>query len=93
MGICFGDGRNFDIDTDGNIWVVSNVASDLDEDGSVGIVDLLMLLAAWGPCPAPPEPCPADLTSDESMDGFVSIGDFLILLAGWGCPQGMTPPG
>jgi hypothetical protein len=27
---------------------------DLDGDGQVGIADLLLLLAAWGPCPDPP---------------------------------------
>ncbi|MHC4804624.1 MAG: hypothetical protein ACYTFF_21335 [Planctomycetota bacterium] len=37
------------------------------------------MLAAWGPCPAPPDPCPADLDGD----GSVGITDFLILLANW----------
>ena len=25
--------------------------ADLDDDGSVGFTDLLIVLAAWGPCP------------------------------------------
>ncbi|MCH8165871.1 MAG: hypothetical protein IH889_09715 [Planctomycetes bacterium] len=54
--------------------------ADLNQDGIVGIVDLLILLAAWGPCPDPPEPCPADLDGD----GTVGILDLLILLASWG---------
>jgi choice-of-anchor B domain-containing protein len=56
------------------------IPGDLDGDGSVGISDLLMLLAAWGPCPDPPDPCPGDLDGD----GSVGIGDLLILLANWG---------
>jgi hypothetical protein len=54
-------------------------AGDIDGDGSVGIGDFLMLLAAWGSCPGPGPPCPADLDGD----GTVGIGDFLILLANW----------
>ena len=53
---------------------------DLDGDGAVGITDLLALLSAWGPCPDPPETCPADLDGDSA----VGITDFLILLANWG---------
>ena len=52
---------------------------DLDGDGTVGIVDFLMLLAAWGPNPGQP--------ADFDGDGVVSITDFLELLANWGdCP-------
>ena len=50
--------------------------ADLDGDGAVGIVDLLQLLAAWGPCPG----CTADLDGD----GVVGILDFVDLLAAWG---------
>ncbi len=53
---------------------------DLDGDGTVGIIDLLILLSAWGPCTDPPEPCPADLDGD----GAVGILDLLTLLANWG---------
>ena len=53
---------------------------DIDGDGVVGITDFLLLLADWGPCPAPPEYCPADLDGD----GVVGIKDFLLLLASWG---------
>ncbi len=52
------------------------VPGDIDGDGSVGITDLLLLLAAWGPCPG----CPADLDGD----GTAGINDLLILLANWG---------
>ncbi len=60
-----------------------NVAllGDLDDDGTVGIVDFLALLAAWGPCSDPcPRSCPADLDGDC----VVGILDLLVLLGNWG---------
>jgi hypothetical protein len=51
----------------------------LDGDGTVGIVDLLGLLGAWGPNPGHP----ADLDGDAT----VGIGDLVALLAMWvPCP-------
>ena len=57
---------------------------DLDGNGEVtSTKDLLFLLAAWGPCPDPPDPCPADFDGD----GIVGTTDLLALLANWGpCP-------
>jgi probable HAF family extracellular repeat protein len=49
---------------------------DLDGNGDVDFQDLLLLLLAWGPCPA----CPADL--DDS--GAVDFQDLLRLLLAWG---------
>ncbi len=52
---------------------------DLDDNESVGVSDLLSLLADWGPCKG----CPADF--DENGD--VGVPDLLALLANWGpCP-------
>ncbi|MCZ6811253.1 MAG: hypothetical protein O7D97_04550 [Planctomycetota bacterium] len=54
-------------------------AADLDDDGTVGILDLLALLAAWGSDPGGPP--------DLDGDGTVGIADLLQLLADWGdCP-------
>ena len=54
-------------------------SADLDGDGSVGILDLLALLAAWGANPGHP--------ADFDGDGTVGILDLLTLLADWGpCP-------
>ncbi|MCZ6810716.1 MAG: hypothetical protein O7D97_01815 [Planctomycetota bacterium] len=53
---------------------------DLNGDGVVGIIDLLMLLASWADCPALPEQCSADL----NYDCVVDILDLLTLLANWG---------
>jgi len=58
----------------------ARIQADLDGDGVVGISDFLALLAAWGPCPVPPDPCLADIDGD----GVVGIGDFLLLLSVWG---------
>ncbi len=69
---------HFNQDADSIALLVTTVG-DLDGDGVVGINDFLLLLAAWGPCPAPPATCPADLDND----GMVGINDFLILLSLW----------
>ena len=53
--------------------------TDLDGDGTVGIADLLILFAEWGPC-ADCDNCPADLNGDCT----VGIGDLLTLFANWG---------
>ncbi|MCH8164644.1 MAG: hypothetical protein IH889_03460 [Planctomycetes bacterium] len=53
--------------------------ADLDGDGSVGILDLLVLLSEWGTDPGGPP--------DFDGDGTVGILDLLALLANWGeCP-------
>ena len=61
------------------VWI-QQVIGDLDGDGTVGVLDLLILLSSWGPCPDPPQGCPADLDAD----GAVGILDLLTLLAHWG---------
>ncbi len=69
-------------DGDENIYsnaIVFPGDPDLDGNGSVGVMDLLMLLAAWGPCPAPPSQCIADLDGD----GIVGVTDLLTLLGAW----------
>lgn len=53
--------------------------ADLNNDGSVNVLDLLILLGAWGAC-GDPGNCPADLNSDDS----VNVLDLLILLGEWG---------
>lgn len=52
---------------------------DLDGDCLVTFADLVALLAAWGPCPAPPADCPADLDGD----GSVGFDDLVVVLANW----------
>ena len=55
------------------------ILGDIDGDGFVGISDLLILLADWGPC-ADCDDCPSDLDDDCT----VGLSDLLILLANWG---------
>jgi hypothetical protein len=50
--------------------------TDLDGSGAVGLVDLLMMLAAWGACPDCPE--------DVDGDGVVGVIDLVDLLFAWG---------
>ena len=59
-----------------------------DNDGTVGILDLLALLAAWGACADPLEACFADF----DCDGNVGILDLLNLLANWDRCPGVTGP-
>ncbi len=52
---------------------------DLDGGGDVGILDLLALLAAWGPNPGHP--------ADFDGSGVVGVLDLVTLMANWGpCP-------
>jgi hypothetical protein len=48
---------------------------DIDADGVAGVVDFLLLLAAWGACS---ESC---CLADLDPDGEVGVDDFMILLA------------
>ncbi|MCZ6651627.1 MAG: FG-GAP repeat protein [Planctomycetota bacterium] len=57
------------------------VSGDLNGDGVVGILDLLILLATWGPCDPP---CPPACLADIDASCTVDILDLLILLASWG---------
>ena len=62
------------------IEVVSGlILGDVNGDGVVNVVDLLALLGAWGPCPDPPDECPADFDGS----GDVDVVDLLILLGQW----------
>ena len=50
--------------------------ADLDGDGTVGVSDLLVVLAEWGPCPL----CQGDLDAD----GHVGVNDLLVVISSWG---------
>lgn len=65
-----------DLCADGPCMPTPPCPEDLDGDGIVGVPDLLMVLAAWGPCAG----CPEDLNGDN----FVNVADVLQLLAKWG---------
>ncbi len=70
---------NVDPDFDGALHVIVNASprpGDSDGDGAIGIIDLLQLLAQWGPCSG----CDEDLDGDN----VVGVTDLLALLSGWG---------
>lgn len=50
--------------------------ADFNNSGAVDVLDLLILLGAWGPC----VDCPEDLNNS----GAVDVQDLLILLGAWG---------
>ena len=55
--------------------------ADLDNDGMVGVTDLLILLGAWGPCQ---DPCPPFCLGDLDNDCEIGVTDLLALLGVWG---------
>ncbi len=75
-----GSGASSDDDGNGVPDECEPVPGDLDGDGAVGITDLIQLLGAWGPCPAP---CPPSCGADLNGDCQVGIVDLITLLANW----------
>ncbi len=53
---------------------------DINADGVVNVTDLLLVIAAWGPCPGGGEACDADTNGD----GEVNVSDLLTVIANWG---------
>ncbi|MCH8822269.1 MAG: VCBS repeat-containing protein [Planctomycetes bacterium] len=77
-------GGGFNGPPTGRFFVVAGISSpqvpgDLDGDGVVNTVDLLLLFAQWGPC-SDCNDCPADLDDDCQ----VSTVDLLMLFSNWG---------
>ena len=68
------------IGPDGGGWTVTlrrGLPADLNGDGFVNTLDLVLMLNEWGvEC----DPCAADLNSD----GFVNVADLSLLLSVWG---------
>ena len=58
--------------------IVTNAFCDADfnQDANIDDIDLLSLIAAWGPC----EGCQEDL----NLDGTVNVRDLLLLIVAWG---------
>jgi hypothetical protein len=65
-----------------SVTIIPSCPWDLNGDGVVDGIDLLILLGAWGQCPGPND-CPADFNADGVVDGI----DLLEMLGNWGlCP-------
>ncbi len=73
------EGSSDDEDGNGIPDECESIPGDIDADGVVGVLDLLILLGAWGACPDC-DNCPADLNGDC----LVGVLDLLILLSNWG---------
>jgi hypothetical protein len=73
-------GTSLDEDDNGVPDECESVPGDLDGDGLVSTTDFFLLLAAWGPCPAP---CPPGCAADLDGDCDVNVVDFFLLLALW----------
>jgi hypothetical protein len=78
--LAFNQARKTSITTypgpDGVDIIPFGVPGDINGDGIVNVLDLLILLDDWGPCPG----CDSDLNGD----GVVNVIDLLILLDSWG---------
>ena len=53
---------------------------DVNGDGVVDVTDLVTVIVDWGPCPKPPETCPADLDGN----GIVEVIDLVQVILNWG---------
>ncbi len=73
-------GTSTDSNRNGTPDECESILGDLDNDGLVGVTDLLILLSAWGPCP---NPCPPTCQPDLNADCAVNVTDLLALLATW----------
>lgn len=61
-------------------YLQCSIPGDVTGDGQVNVSDLLAVITAWGPCPAPPTACPADVVSN----GAVDVSDLLFVITNWG---------
>ena len=57
---------------------------DVTCDGIVNVDDLLAVINGWGPCPAPPASCPADVAPPPQGHGVVNVDDLLMVINNWG---------
>ncbi|MCI0676992.1 MAG: dockerin type I domain-containing protein [Phycisphaerales bacterium] len=74
-------GRSFQIKYDpSSVGLRVVKTGDVNGDGVVNITDLLAVIAGWGACPTPPDPCPGDVDND----GDVDIADLLSVISNWG---------
>lgn len=66
------------------IRVGADPSADINGDGTTNVLDLLAVISAWGPCPAPPGTCTADIAPTAASDGVVNVLDLLTVISEWG---------
>ncbi len=69
--------------------------SDVDNDGNVGVLDFLQVLAEWGPCPTPPKPIAVALSpgTPQLLARQWSDGMLEVFIPLYGGPQmGVVAP-
>jgi hypothetical protein len=79
VGLSAGGGQSPDflpsnLDAEDDCGVV--IVGDVNGDGIVDVLDMLAVIAAWGPCGS----CPEDIDGDWA----VTVKDLLIVIANWG---------
>ena len=57
-----------------------HATGDINGDDAVNVIDLLLVINAWGPCPAPPSPCASDINGNSAVD----VNDLLLVINSWG---------
>jgi hypothetical protein len=72
-------GHVSDANRDGVPDECGGVTGDVTGDGFVTVEDLIAVILAWGPCPAPPAECPTDVDGD----GVVDVVDLTIVVLNW----------
>ena len=61
----------------------SRACPDICANGKVDVDDLLVVINTWGPCPASPAVCTADIAPDPG-NGVVNVDDLLTIINAWG---------
>ena len=80
-----GHGSNFPITVTHStvrhfIHTLRHAPGDINNDETVNVQDLLMVINGWGPCPPTPNFCPAEATGDT----VVNVQDMLMVVENWG---------
>jgi hypothetical protein len=67
------------VNSDGSLGNTASCSGDINADGTVGVNDLLSIIAMWGSCPNVGS-CDADVNED----GIVDVTDLLLVIGAWG---------
>jgi subtilisin family serine protease len=73
---------------DALLAAIPDCEGDATGNGTIDADDLTAVILAWGPCPAPPAACPADVNPHPAGNGVVDADDLVAVVLRWGaaCP-------